>query len=319
MSIKKIWILCLFCVLIPCLLSGSPKCDKPGKSLRTTQSDTNRFDGNSIACWMENNGQIVSHKITGRGGMEWPKGSGKTIDYASGLWILGKVGRDIRSASVEYSSEFRPGEILSDGSAADPDDPAYRIYKIDRDGSGDWDCWPFDQGAPGLRAADGKDSLDSQGNRIPLLLGDQTLWWVMNDLDVEPHRNVFDTDPIGIEARLTIFGFGDPYLYFNNMMFIKWKLINKSANDVRECHIVLWDDCDLGDATDDKAGCDTTIHLGYGYNEGSDHQYGDNPPAIGFLLLQGPVVPSAMDTARAFDRMIPGYKNLGMTAFIGGG
>ena len=47
------------------------------------------FDGNSIDCIMSNNGKIVDDDVTGSSGMEWPKGTGKTIDFASGLWLAG--------------------------------------------------------------------------------------------------------------------------------------------------------------------------------------------------------------------------------------
>ena len=96
-----------------------------------------------------------------------------------------------------------------------------------------------------MKAADGSDSLDTSSNKIPLLLGDQTLWWVMNDLNTEQHKHFFSTDPMGIEVQITVFGFKESSPW-NDMMFIKWKMINKSGNDYDECYITLWDDPDIG-------------------------------------------------------------------------
>lgn len=251
-----------------------------------------QFNGNTIANWLANDGLIVSHRKTGNSGMEWPKGSGKTIDFASGIWLAGKdPSGSIRTAVAEYSSEFRPGPILDNGQPANPDDPAYRIYVINSDGTGDWDVWPFDQGAPALKAADGSDSLDASGNKIPGLLGDQTLFWVMNDAEPTQHANLFSTQPMGVEVRATVFGFNkaDP---LGNVMFIKFQFINKSSVTYDSCYVAFWDDPDLGDASDDLVGCDTTLSLGYCYNGGPvDATYGTTPPAIGMDFFQGPEVP----------------------------
>ncbi|UCE04903.1 MAG: hypothetical protein JSW07_14940, partial [bacterium] len=242
-----------------------------------------QFDGNTIACWMQNQGMIVSHKVTGSSGMEWPKGSAKTIDYASGLWLLGKTpDGEIRSASSEYSTEFLPGVILADGTPDDPDKSEYRIYKINSDGTGDWDVWPYDQGAPYV--------LDDQGNKTPKLIGDQTLFWVMNDAAISEHANVFNTLPMGVEQQISVFGYNtaDP---LGNIMFVQWKVINKSNTDYDSCIVAVWDDPDLGDASDDLVGCDTTLGMGYCYNGSPvDATYGTTPPALGFDFFQGPMV-----------------------------
>jgi hypothetical protein len=75
-------------------------------------------------------------------------------------------------------------------------------------------------------------------------------------------------------------------------MFIRWTMINKSDQQYDSCFVALWDDPDMGDASDDLVGCDTTLSLGYCYNGYStDGIYGVSPPAIGFDFLQGPEVP----------------------------
>ncbi|RQW07089.1 hypothetical protein EH222_07730, partial [candidate division KSB1 bacterium] len=204
-----------------------------------------QFDGNTIADWLANDGLIVSHRKTGQSGMEWPKGSGKTIDYASGFWLAGKSpDGDIRSAVAEYASEYVPGPY-----GGNPDDTANRIYIINSDGSGDWDSWPVAQGAP----------VNDDGT--PKLIGDQTMFWVMNDGNAEQHANVWSTKPMGVEIHCTVFGFNktDP---LGNIMFIQFELINKGGITLDSCYVGLWDDPDMGDASDDLVACDTTLSLG---------------------------------------------------------
>lgn len=263
-----------------------------------------QFDGNNIACWMANDGLMVSHRKTGWGGLEWPKGSGKTADYCSGLWIVGQdTNGELRSAVSQYASEFRPGIILLDGIPDDPDKPEYRIYKINKDGTGDWAEWPFHLGAPALKARDGSDSLDTNGDKIPRLLGDQTLWWVMNDANPEQHQNIFNTKPMGLEVHVTAFGFHDMGP-LSNMLFYEFNIHNKSEMTFDSTYIGLFDDVDLGDASSDQVGCDPELNMGFAYNPPYDATYHTRPPAYAFQLLHGPNTGS-----------IQAPQRLGMTSF----
>ena len=77
-------------------------------------------------------------------------------------------------------------------------------------------------------------------------------------------------------------------------------------------YLGYWSDGDLGDAGDDFVGCDTTLNLGYYYNGDNDdgggggNTYGTAPPALGYVLLQGP---------KDFSKSNPD-NNMEMTAFI---
>jgi len=61
--------------------------------------------------------------------------------------------------------------------------------------------------------------------------------------------------------------------------------------------------------------------MGFVYNgdslDGTMHGYDSLPPALGFKVLQGPVVDGGPgDTARFQGRMIPGKRNLGASSFV---
>jgi hypothetical protein len=45
------------------------------------------------------------------------------------------------------------------------------------------------------------------------------------------------------------------------MLFRKFKIINKSNTAIEEMYVTMWNDPDLGDATDDFVGCDTVLSM----------------------------------------------------------
>ncbi len=79
-----------------------------------------------------------------------------------------------------------------------------------------------------------------------------------------------------------------------------------------------WTDPDLGNASDDYVGTDTTLDMIYVYNgdnedEGSDG-YGTAPPALGISFLQGPLVDAPGQTWTDPDgTTYPNRRRLGMS------
>ena len=258
---------------------------------KTLIADSGQFDGNRIRNDLENNGMLVSHRVTGHSGMEWPKGSHKYINYASGIWIAGKVGGDIRTAVGEYGPEFVAGPWGSESGGSEHQ--LYIVNKADLAdplASDDFQNWPADLGAPWVDVdEDGVYSPMPTGPDHPEFIGDQVIWWVMNDGDIAQH-SIFHTLPLGVEVQMTLWGYDRPDA-FGDMMFVKALIINKGGQDVDDTIIGLWADPDLGDAGDDFVGCDVDLSLGYCYNDGSDADYGSDPPAIGYDFFQGPLVP----------------------------
>ena len=212
----------------------------------------------------------------------------------------------------------------------------------------DWQQWPVQLGAPFIdRNGNGvydpppafsstfsPESLITQGRDEPGISGanlkfpaDQVLWTVYNDLDTAATRSFAGSDPLGLEVQVTVWAYKASSL--QNTVFRKAKIINKGGVDVGSgakgsywidsMYVAQWSDPDVGNATDDLVGCDTVLSLGYAYNANNTDSQFQNfslpPPAIGYDFLQGPIVPSAADTA-VFDlKKRFGFKNLGMTAF----
>ncbi len=122
------------------------------------------------------------------------------------------------------------------------------------------------------------------------LFGDQTIWWVFNDVG-NVHTET-SSQPIGLEIRAQGFAFktNDEV---NNMTFYKYQIINRSSQTLTNTYFGQWVDPDLGNAVDDFVGCDVGRGLGFCYNGDADDEtatgYGLNPPAIGVDFFQGPI------------------------------
>ncbi|MBD3384697.1 hypothetical protein GF407_07190 [candidate division KSB1 bacterium] len=289
---------------------------------KTAIIDLEVVDGNNLYNFLNNRGAWGTHNNSLGYSTFWPGADGENVNFAAGVWVAGMVNGDIRTAASEFTYEFQPGIILPDGTPDDQSRDIHQILKINKadlldEGATnpDYDLWvneAYQYGAPVLKNIDGSDSLSASGKRIPALIGDQMLWMVYNDADPGSH-GLYQTDPIGLEVHNTIWVFNRPD-EFGDMMFVKFLLVNKGQSAVNDCYIGLFFDVDLGDSNDDLCFCDTTLSLGAFWNDGSDTHF-DIPPAVGADFFQGPIVPSAGDTAYVSGREITGYTNLGMTSF----
>jgi hypothetical protein len=215
----------------------------------------------------------------------------------------------------------------------------------------DWLEWPVEQGAPFIdRNRNGEydppplfdelftvDSLIEQGHDEPGLAGanlnipaDQVLWNVYNDLDRDRTWAMEDSEPIGLELQRTIWGYNRTSPV-GDMVFHRLRIINKGGVDIDDAgnkgcfwidsmYVGIWSDPNLGDPMDDLAGCDTTLDIGYVYNsKGNDREYSKfdlPPPAAGYVLLQGALIPAAGQVGMFNMQFRSDYANLPMTSFL---
>lgn len=300
------------------------------------QASYSKLNINNISTTIWNDG-LNDQNEYGNSGFEYPKGSGNYAVYASGFAWAGSVKNELRGNGSIFQSGLTPGKIGPGGVPGDAS--SARIYRVrsdyktaslieeinDREGTAeqireqyesDWNQWPADQGAPYEDI--NKDGKYSPQIDIPGVPGaGQTIWYVVNDLNADKTLAFSGTMPIGIEMQFTAWAYKEPGPV-KNMIFRKYKLINKGGEQVDSMHIMIWGDPDLGDAVDDYVGCDTLLNLEYVYNSRTkDNIYGYTPPSVGFTLLQGPRVnASALDTALYDGKKIPGMKNLPITSFV---
>jgi hypothetical protein len=127
-----------------------------------------------------------------------------------------------------------------------------------------------------------------------LLLGDQTIWWVFNDVG-NIHGETDSQYPVKVEIQAQAFGFNTND-EINNMTFYRYKITNRATTDLNETYFGAWVDPDLGNYLDDYVGCDVQRGLGYCYNGDADDDgaigYGTNPPAVGVDFFEGPLADS---------------------------
>ena len=251
------------------------------------------FDANNIRMPVYNNGNLASDPTSEVIRLEWPQGDSTFAVFYSGPWVAAKVNGEKRIAlSHHFGNHFRPGPIVS-GLPADPYDNRHRVYKItteDLTNPGpDYLEWPADLGAP----------VDSAGN--PKLLGDQTLWTVFNDADTITDSFYGFTNRLGLEVQRTVFGWNTEPI--KDVVFLHYKIINKSETNWDSTFFSLACDFDLGFSADDQGGTDSLLHLVYGYNGfSSDPDYGI-PPAIGYTLLKGAEEPASQRIYSSFIRI----------------
>lgn len=266
----------------------------------------------------------VRARILNNGNLFWrgsphvyniPKGGPSNAIFASGIWMGGLVNGELRLAGSTYGPyEFWAGPLNDDGSAPADCDPFDRVFKVSKedvvnyDGSGvatpDLADWPTGLGAPTLDAnGDLIDLVDQPlASRVdrrinlgagerPAILGDQMLWWVMNDRGNVHNRT--DTPPMGVEAHVSAFAFNTAGA-IGNTTFYKYRIFYKGSVPLENTYMGIFSDPDLGNFDDDYVGCDTTLGMGYVYNADNDDEggegYGEAPPAAGYDFFQGPLV-----------------------------
>jgi len=193
------------------------------------------------------------------------------------------------------------------------------IFNVDSLIAGNYD-------EPGLAGAD------------PNSPADQVIWTVINDLDRSASTGLFGSEPLGIEAQITLWGYKRTDA-MGNLYFKKIKFINKGGVDIGgglkgSFHIdsmffAQWSDPDLGSYGDDLCGVDMNlvpavtgkpISLGFVYNGNAIDvefkKFNLQPPAVGYDFLQGPLVPGSPTDSGVFNlKRVYGKKNLPMTSF----
>lgn len=269
------------------------------------------LDINNVRARIPNNGELFW-----RGSpdvYEVPKGGGEKTIFASGIWMGGQVAGQLRAAGTTYGPyEFWSGPLNDDGSSPANCTPWDRAWKISKDDiatsvSGgatapDLSDWPTGLGAPTLDANGEPIDLVGQplASRIdrkinlaagerPAILGDQMIWWIMNDKGNTHNRT--STPPMGVEVHGSAFAFNTSGA-LGNTTFHKYRILYKGTVPLENTYMGIFSDPDLGAAFDDYVGSDSTLGMGFVYNADNDDDghYGAAPPASGYDFFQGPLV-----------------------------
>ncbi len=295
--------------------------------------------------------------LSGSALYEIPKNSGKHSLFSGAIWIGGKDGSgNLKIAAQTYrqsGSDFWPGPIDTANVSVNAARCLHydRMWKITRQEVYDFvngappsqviQDWPgngdpaysessflapfYDNNGDGIYSvADGDYPKYYFGTQPPgtdnRLLGDQTIWWVFNDVG-NVHSETNSVFPIGLEIRAQAYAFCSDDSDLSNTTFYTYQFINRSSSILYETAVGQFTDVDLGYYQDDYVGCDVGRDLGYGYNgddldEGANG-YGTLIPAVGIDILQGPLADAGDQVDNDHDSIIdePGEEIL-MSGFM---
>lgn len=254
---------------------------------------------------------------------EVPRFSNSHSIFAGGIWIAGQIDGQLHAAVTLYgNNEYWAGPLDDQGNPpldCVEFDHVFSIRRTDIEAyqstgvaTHDLISWPTGLGAPTLDASgklidvseqafDVRQTrvIDLQAGERPQILGDQTLWWIMNDRGNE--HKTSDTEPIGIEVHATAFAKSTQEEAVHNSTYYRFQFINKNERALENAYIGLFLDPDVGYLLDDHMGSDSLLALGFAYNADDEDPidfgrmqegyrgYGFPPPAVGAQFIKTPL------------------------------
>ena len=293
---------------------------KNNSLLKTSDSPTlSVLDINNLTSYIQNDGThppVVALSWAG----QFPKGSGLGGIFQERVLWAGKVtdggsqivrigGNTYASGNYATSPMFR---VRPDYKTADLTDDAANFYQVSPSAvtsgqistifqqyDNDWKNWPANLGAPFEYGKDAGGNQRKSGPYdpnldIPGIPGaSQTIFTQYDDRFAV---DLYSSQPIGIEVQeiLWAYAVNNP---LGDVNFKKVRLVyngtatTQSPARIDSMFIGQFSDPDIGNATDDFAGSDTLLNMGYAYNSSFfDSKYSAQnlfPPAMGYSFLQG--------------------------------
>jgi hypothetical protein len=253
----------------------------------------------------------VRARMLNTGGLFWngdpnvytvPKGGKANAIFASGFWLGGYDEQNkLHIAAATFGNwEFWPGPLDANGNPPSDCSKYDRIWKVNQSDIRDYERgntpakdlleWPRDLGASVIDGDGNPNNYNLAGGDRPEMLGDQVVWWIMNDMGNKHVRTGSDSLPVGIEVRVTAFA----SMNMAETTFYRYQIKYKGKQPLHNTIVSMYADIDMGSSSDDHVGSDTTMALGYAYNMDDDdegdgnYNYGTPPPSIGYVLLKTP-------------------------------
>lgn len=277
------------------------------------------LDINQAKALVNSNGDLFWDYTQSR--FEIPKGNGTNTIFAGALWVGGlDGGGQLHLAAQTYrqtGNDFYPGPVMNSANYSTANDALWnKVWKINRStidsfrlglfstipteiatwpGNGDVSQGQASQLADYVDVDNDQDYNPSAGD-YPCIKGDQALFVIFND-----DRNVH-TETGGMKMKFEfhamLYAYKAPGTWLDTVVFLNYKMFNRSAITLQHAYIGSWMDFELGYAFDDYVGCDVGRSMFYCYNgdanDGSSAlpsqgTYGANPPAQGVVFLRGPL------------------------------
>ncbi|MGZ4118412.1 MAG: T9SS type A sorting domain-containing protein, partial [Bacteroidia bacterium] len=292
---------------------------------------------------------------------EVPKGSGRNAIFASALWVGGiDNGGALHQAAMTYrqtGNDFWPGPLDTISGTTDSLTSANynKIWKVDRlkieefkymyaigavtSGAytvdNDIITWPATGTGNMSRKLAPFVDVNHDGIYNPLvdgdypdIKGDQMCYWIFND-NLMSHTETGGT-PLKVEVHASAYAYvcstiTDSLKALNYTTFYNYQIFNRSTENYHNTFLGIWQDTDLGSASDDFVGCTPSLNYGSFFN-GDDVDdnppsgqitYGIKPPMLSDVILNGPRAEPGDGIDNNNNGIVdePGEKNL-MTHFL---
>jgi hypothetical protein len=244
-----------------------------------------------------------------RAGFEVPKGSHKITISASSLWIAAYDDQqNLHVAAMTYrqnGSDFWSGPLDTTNATISSSNSASwdKIFKVTKaeieafksggTPSQNILSWPGNGNSANAEAHKMAPFVDVDHDGLykpsagdyPDIKGDMMLWSVFNDA-AAVHKESGGL-PLGLEVHSSVYGFNAPTdAALNNTIFIRYELINRSANNYTNVNAGIWTDFDLGYSFDDYLGSDSALNAYFTYNgKDTDAVYGTHIPVMSVSFL----------------------------------
>lgn len=129
----------------------------------------------------------------------------------------------------------------------------------------------------------------------PIILGDEALYIIYSDR-FSPN-SVNCGNPLNVDVHLMVYAYtGASAPAIRNTLFMHYNIVNRNADGYHDLLIGSWSDFDLGDFSNDRVGCDTSLNSYFVYNASIPDVgmqgikgYGYTKPAFGIKFLNTPL------------------------------
>lgn len=140
---------------------------------------------------------------------------------------------------------------------------------------------------------DGDGFYDPAAGDYPEFCGDKCAFVIFNDQIV--HESSFG-QPIGLEVHLMIFCFEDNVNEdLKNTIFLNYTFFNRGTQTLKDTHVGIWNDFDLGNYLDDRVMTNVKRGAIVAYNGDANDEvlsgvpgFGEDLAAFGMMVLSGP-------------------------------
>lgn len=267
------------------------------------------MDVNNAEYRISNSGVLFNDPVQQKGVYYVPKALNTSLLYAAAFWF-GAIDENgqLKLAGMRYGesgSDFKPGPYSTSDYGNAYGDAIWHVTSADIHahiqswgtsgyvipssilnwpGNGDPDLGVAEQLAP-FQDLNQNGIYEPELGDYPLIKGCEAIYMILNDNTVHTETQ---GEPLYLEVHYLFYQYlADDAL--DNTTFMDVTVYNRSSSVWEGLKIGLFADSDIGDPTDDYAGCDTTRNLFYTYNgdsydgaHGGAPGFGENPPAVGF-------------------------------------